>query len=176
MGSIIASVFGMDAATFRAVHWPARPAIAHGHAERFVALDPASSLARWIDELELGFAAHACAARGIGLAANERLAEPALDHEAIVLVSRGRAEVAGEALAPGSAMFLPRGRTREIVALDALHVDVFTFRVPTWIELVANTLLGELAAESAWRAPATAPADPGLVHAVVALLAGAPPR
>lgn len=173
-------MFGIDAGTFRASHWPDRAAIAAGAADRFAGIDAAAWLAELVAELELGFAAHACTVREHELAAGARITERSHDHEAIVLAVHGEIEVGPHVLAPGTALFRPRGGTRELVASGDARVIVFMFRVPTWIEMVASTLLVELARDAAWREPVRdgvmRASDRDALADVVALLAAAPPR
>jgi hypothetical protein len=173
MGSVIAAVFGMDASTFRTAHWPERAALVEGPADRFADLDAPGWLAQLVDELGLAFAAHACA----GGVHEARVVDHASDHESIVLVVRGTVRVGDRAHAAGSAMFLPRGGSRELAPGDDGAFALFTFRVPTWIEMIANTLLAELARDEAWRMPGPLPpAAEAALREVVALLAAAPPR
>ena len=180
MGSLIAALFGVDAGTFRTAHWPDRAAIAAGSADRFEGIDAAAWLAELVAELELGFAAHACTVREHELAAGARIAERAHDHEAIVLAVHGEIHVGPHVLAPGTALFQPRGGSRELVAVADARVIVFVLRVPTWIEMVASTLLVELARDAAWREPVRDgvmdASDREALEDVVALLAAAPPR
>ena len=167
----------MSAADFLADHWPDRPLAVTGPVERVSELATDAERTAWlaalVAELHLGFAAHACEH---ALTERSSAAAPPPDRELIVVVLAGheRWQLAASThdLVAGTALFVPRATTRAIEVIADARTVTFSFRVPTWAELVANTLLQELAAEPAWRTPGAPPS----VSTIDDLRASPPPR
>lgn len=170
---MIERIFGISAAEFLAEHWPDRVLLA---ARPPAIDDPVPALASLVAELGLSFVAHACRV--------ELVAAPfvASTREVIVVgrtgTVRGRVGDADVSLEPGAAMFVPRGIARRIDASTDARVLVFSFGVPTWADMLATTLLHELADAEPLRAPSFAALPEHLSLArdeVLELLASAPP-
>lgn len=129
-----------------------------------------------IDELRLQFASHACRVHAI------TAEHAARDREQIVVAVQDTVPywlgAEAHALNRGAAVFLPRGLDHRVLASSSAPALIFSFALPTWIEMVSSTLLHELAAEPSLRRPAFAPIPAALESArdeAVALLLSAPP-
>lgn len=169
---MIEQLFGMSSAEFLG-YWPDRVVVAERHA---TIADPAQALASLVAELGLAFVAHACAVEIVAGPV------PVRPRELIVVGLSGAVSCRiGErelVLAPGAAVFVPRSVERRIDATAEARVLAFSFGVPTWTDMLATTLLHELAAEEPLRAPMFAPLPAELARAreeALELLRAAPP-
>ncbi len=147
--SLLARLFDES---FLATCWPDRACHVAGDSARFADAGPAW-LAQLVDELALQFAAHACE---YYVAATPRPGH----REVIVAQIAGRVEYAlsGEriVLEPGGALFLPREIASTARSLDDdARAHVFSFGIPSWLEMLTATALDVLGREPAWRARVT---------------------
>jgi hypothetical protein len=142
--SLVARLFDDS---FLATSWPDRVCHVAGDSTRFA--DAGSAwLAQLVDELALRFAAHAC---------EHYIAPiPRPGHREVIVVHvGGSVEYAlpdrRVVLEPGGALFLPRELAYTAVDADA-RAHVFSFGIPSWLEMLSATALNELSKDLAWRA------------------------